>query len=91
MELSCEDCKQKGKAIDCKHMLHLVPSWQSSSKHIRLKTIMQDRPDLIQSELSGLAFESLQQAFRKVDVDSMCALAAPDPVMYEVCPTTHLY
>lgn len=43
MELSCERCKEEGKAIDCKHMLHLVPSWQSSSKHIRLKTIMQDR------------------------------------------------
>ena len=29
---------------------------------------MQDRPDLIQSELAGLAFDSLQQVFRKCDV-----------------------
>jgi len=29
---------------------------------------MQDRPDLIQSELAGLAFDSLQQVFRKADV-----------------------
>jgi len=28
---------------------------------------MQDRPDLIQSELAGLAFDSLQQVFRKQD------------------------
>lgn len=32
---------------------------------------MQDRPDLIQSELSGLAFDSLQQAFRAADIDRM--------------------
>jgi hypothetical protein len=41
VELACEACKEAGKSADCKHMLHLVPSWQSSSKHIKLKTIMQ--------------------------------------------------
>jgi hypothetical protein len=44
---------------------------------------VQDRPDLIQSELSGLAFESLQQAFRRVDIDAMMALEPPRPEMYE--------
>lgn len=33
--------------------------------------ILQDRPDLIISELSGLAFDSLQQAFRPSDLDVM--------------------
>ena len=33
--------------------------------------MMQDRPDLIQSELAGLAFDSLQQVFRKVDIAMM--------------------
>ena len=51
VELSCQACKDAGKSADCKHMLHLVPDWQSSTKHIRLKTIMQDRPDLIQSNM----------------------------------------
>jgi hypothetical protein len=32
---------------------------------------MQDRPDLIESELSGLAFDSLQQCFRPADIDSL--------------------
>ena len=31
----------------------------------------QDRPDLIQSELAGLAFDSLQQVFRKCDIEIM--------------------
>lgn len=31
----------------------------------------QDRPDLIVSELSGLAFDSLQQAFRPKDISTM--------------------
>lgn len=31
----------------------------------------QDRPDLIKSELAGLAFDSLQQVFRKADIEHM--------------------
>jgi hypothetical protein len=83
VELACAACKEAGKQVDCKHMLHLVPAWQSSQKHVRLKTIMQDRPDLIQSELSGLAFDSLQQAFRKEDIDTMFSSDPPATVLYE--------
>jgi hypothetical protein len=83
VELACQKCKDEGKQVDCKHMLHLVPAWQSSQKHVRLKTIMQDRPDLIQSELSGLAFDALQQAFRKTDLDNMFTNNSPVRVLYE--------
>ena len=44
VQLACDKCKEDGKAADCVHMLHLVPRWQSSDKHVKLKTIMQDRP-----------------------------------------------
>ena len=52
-------------------MLHLVPQWQSAERHRKLKVMMQDRPDLIKSELAGLAFDSLQQVFRKIDIDDL--------------------
>lgn len=71
VELVCQKCKEAGKGHDCQHMLHLVPRWQSSQKHERMKLVMQDRPDLIQSELAGLAFDSLQQAFRPADIEVM--------------------
>lgn len=49
---------------------------------------MQDRPDLIQSELAGLAFDSLQQVFRKSDVaiafDSPCMPFVQDQVIWIV-------
>jgi len=57
-------------------MLHLVPQWQSAERHRKLKVMMQDRPDLIKSELAGLAFDSLQQVFRKADIDAMFAAQA---------------
>ena len=38
---------------------------------------MSDRPDLIQSELSGLAFDALQQCFRGVDIDSLMNSTPP--------------
>lgn len=69
VELACQNCKDTGKSAECKHLLHLVPRWQSSSRHERLKTIMSDRPDLIQSELAGLAFDALQQCFRAADIE----------------------
>lgn len=40
---------------------------------------LQDRPDLIISELSGLAFDSLQQAFRPDDLDVMFNQEPPEP------------
>jgi len=46
----------QGLAAQCKHMLHLVPQWQSTARHERLKEVMADRPDLIQSELAVCSF-----------------------------------
>ena len=74
VELACAKCKDEGKATECVHLLHLVPRWQSSERHRRLKVVMQDRPDLIESELSGLAFDSLQQCFRPADIE-VCVFA----------------
>lgn len=74
IELCCERCKEEGKQAECVHMLHLVPMWQSEERHRKLKIMMQDRPDLIQSELAGLAFDSLQQVFRKSDIAIAMAL-----------------
>jgi hypothetical protein len=73
IELCCEKCKEEGRQAECNHLLHLVPSWQSEERHRKLKIMMQDRPDLIQSELAGLAFDSLQQVFRKQDIENMYA------------------
>lgn len=42
---------------------------------------MQDRPDLIQSELSGLAFDSLQCVFRPADIEVMFGQEPPDAVL----------
>lgn len=56
--LVCDQCKEDGLAAQCKHMLHLVPQWQSSARHERLKEVMADRPDLIQSELAVFFFPS---------------------------------
>jgi hypothetical protein len=57
--------------------------WQSADRHVKLKTIMQDRPDLIESELSGLAFDSLQQVFKPDHIDSMFKQPLPPPVINE--------
>ena len=82
IELACQQCKDEGKAASCVHMLHLVPRWQSSEKHERLRVIMADRPDLIESELSGLAFDSLQQCFRPGDIEAMFTIEPLPPTLH---------
>ncbi len=77
VELACAACKTEGRAAQCVHMLHLVPRWQSADRHVKLKIIMQDRPDLIESELSGLAFDSLQQIFKPQHLDIMFSQPIP--------------
>jgi len=83
VELACAKCKDDGKATECVHLLHLVPRWQSSERHRRLKTVMQDRPDLIESELSGLAFDSLQQCYRAADIETMFTQDPPPLLLHE--------
>lgn len=57
--------------------------WQSADRHVKLKTIMQDRPDLIESELSGLAFDSLQQVFKAEHIEVMFKQPIPPPIINE--------
>ena len=64
-------------------MLHLVPRWQSADRHTKLRTVMSDRPDLIQSELSGLAFDSLQQIFKSSLLNTMFTAPAATPPLNE--------
>ena len=87
IELCCDRCKEEGKQAECVHMLHLVPMWQSEERHRKLKIMMQDRPDLIQSELAGLAFDSLQQVFRKSDIAIAMSL---QPLQSENNPTVFI-
>ena len=43
---------------------------------------MADRPDLIQSELSGLAFDALQQCFRTADIEVLMSSATILPATW---------
>ena len=47
--------------------------WQSSDRHTRLRTVMGDRPDLVESELAGLAFDATQELFNGPMLDTMFA------------------
>lgn len=47
----------------------------------------QDRPDLIESELSGLAFDSNQQIFKTAHVETMFNQPPPIPVLNEAVYT----
>jgi hypothetical protein len=87
VQLACRKCIEDGRAAGCVHMLHLVPRWQSSDRHVKLKTIMQDRPDLIESELAGLAFDSNQQIFKTTHIEIMFSQPPPQSILNEAVYT----
>ena len=68
IQLACSACIKAEKSHECQHMSHLIPRWQDSDKHRRLKVIMSDRLDLINSELGGIAIGNNDQCFRSVDL-----------------------
>ena len=76
IELACEKCKLAGKAQSCVHLLHLVPRWHSEERHRKLKIMMQDRPDLLLSEMQGCSFDALEQVFPKMSINLMMDLKA---------------
>ena len=66
IQLACQACIDAEQAHECVHLQHLIPRWQDEEKHRRLKTIMSDRPDLINSELGGMAVAGTDQCFKQV-------------------------
>jgi hypothetical protein len=55
IQLACKQCIDEGKAAQCVHMLHLVPRWQSSDRHVKLKTIMQVRAVFFSKKMRAFA------------------------------------
>ena len=55
---------------------------QDEEKHRRLKTIMSDRPDLINSELGGMAVAGTDQCFKQAYLKRMFADMMPLNVEY---------
>lgn len=55
---------------------------QDEEKHRRLKTIMSDRPDLINSELGGMAVAGTDQCFKQAYLKRMFADMIPLNVDY---------
>lgn len=82
IQLACQACIDAERAHECTHNMHLIPAWHNEEKHTRLKAIMSDRPDLINSEMSGVAFSSMNQCFRAPDLKRMFDTTPPIS-----CPT----
>lgn len=83
IKLACPSCIEQGKSAECVHLYHLIPRWQSADRHMKLKTVMEDRGDLINSELMGMAFDSCQAAFKSSFLEIMFMQKPPDFIMSE--------
>ena len=60
-----------------------APIFSLACAIVSKRNATQDRPDLIQSELSGLAFSACQQLFKTAHLDTMFTQPAPPTVVNE--------
>jgi hypothetical protein len=67
--------------------LDFVVWWQDADKHRRLKIIMSDRPDLINSEMGGVAFSSIDQCFKQNDLKRMFNVT----IQISICSATPFF
>ena len=58
--LACVACREAGMAGGCRHMLHLVPAWQSSARYVAIYSMM-----MIMRRLTYLLLSLLYYAQQK--------------------------
>lgn len=67
----CPSCEAQGITVECKHMEHRIPKWQSMRKHKMVQAIMSSRKGDMERETLGLdSGDNESCVFRKDRVDA---------------------
>ena len=66
--MACDQCQADGTPEKCTHMFHSLPPWQSERKHLKIRAMMADQPELLARETMGLQSDTYQRAFATADL-----------------------
>jgi len=61
--MACDRCQADGTPEKCTHMFHSLPPWQSERKHLKIRAMMADQPELLARETMGLQSDTFGRAF----------------------------
>lgn len=61
--LVCDECRRKGIATECSHMIDLLPPWKSESRQRLVKFLLSDSSDLYLTEAMGEISSSNSRCF----------------------------
>jgi hypothetical protein len=64
--MACDQCQADGTPEKCTHMFHALPPWQSERKHLKIRAMMADQPELLARETMGLQSDTFARAFSTV-------------------------
>lgn len=69
-ELVCEQCKKKGRALQCKCLSADIPHWQTVGRHDRMQYLMASHPEIFLTEVKNVPIDQLMSpAFSRPAVD----------------------
>jgi len=69
-DLVCDECKRKGRALQCKCLAADIPHWQSAARHDKLQSLMSGHLETFLTEVRNVPIdEMISPAFCRVAVD----------------------
>jgi hypothetical protein len=69
-DLVCDDCKKRGRALQCKCLLSDIPHWQSSLRHEKIQYLMKGNMATYLTEIKNVPIdERMSPAFSRQAVD----------------------
>ena len=69
-DLVCDDCKKKGRALQCKCLAADIPAWQSAARHDKMAHLMKGNESIFLTEIKNVPINDLvTAAFNKNAVD----------------------
>jgi hypothetical protein len=69
-DLVCDDCKKRGRALQCKCLMSDIPHWQSSLRHEKIQYLMAGNMATFLTEIKNVPIDQrMSPAFSRQSVD----------------------
>lgn len=77
--MACEACRLTDNPAGCTHLKNLIPPWQSSSKHEKIKALMSDQQELLNQEVFGISNSKTENVFTEKSVMKFIKSVSKNP------------
>lgn len=85
---ACDACREAGTGYDCDHNTDVIPPWQSSERHKKIRQMMEGNREEYEAEMMGMMTTSKIRAFPQKYIDKF--FSQNNVVFNELLPTAFI-